>query len=131
MTVFLTLDQVIEIHDRIEPGRAVIAFDDLLSAIGRPTASWRGGYLHSSVLMQGAAFLDGLLQAHGFEDGNKRTAWIATVTFLEVNGITLRDIPQNIASEFVEDVAKHKYELREIATWLAAFDTQNMRPLGT
>lgn len=130
MTVFLTLDQIVAIHDLIEPHHPVISRDNLLSAVGRPSATYEGAYLHQSVYLQAAALLDGLLQAHGFEEGNKRTAWVATVLFLELNQVTMRYIPQNVVADFVVDVANHQYAFNDIAMWLAANDEDNVRPIA-
>lgn len=37
-----------------------------------------------------SAYAYGLARGHGFSDGNKRTAWLATRLFLTDNGCTLR-----------------------------------------
>lgn len=47
--------------------------DSILGAIGRPYH----GY-HRSIHKKAAALLHGLATSHGFNDANKRTAWLAT-----------------------------------------------------
>ncbi len=47
--------------------------DALQGALGRPYH----GY-HRSIYAKGAALLHGIAAAHGFNDGNKRTAWLLT-----------------------------------------------------
>ncbi len=40
---------------------------------------------------QNLSLTDGICMAHAFIDGNKRTALIACVTFLELNSFTLKN----------------------------------------
>ncbi|MGW2741949.1 hypothetical protein [Streptomyces sp. NPDC001450] len=42
---------------------------------------------------------------HALADGNKRTAWPATATFLARNGVDLTDVDQDVAYDLVIDVA--------------------------
>lgn len=86
----LTLDDVIWIHDTqaltegglpgvLDPAR-------IESALGRPQMHF--DYEGQRDLISLAAVLwHGLSQAHGFTDGNKRTALLAALAFLEANGI--------------------------------------------
>jgi death-on-curing protein len=45
-----------------------------------------------------AAHLHGLASAHGFVDGNKRTAWLATRMFLAINAQSLHFDPADALS---------------------------------
>jgi death-on-curing protein len=100
MPEFLTLEQVIEIHDDLIkefgglPG--IANFNLLESAIAQPQASFSGDYLHPDVASQAAAYLYHLCCNHAFLDGNKRTATAATLTFLEANGYRLTLSPGEI-----------------------------------
>ena len=58
-----------------------------------------------SLLLDLAARLAyGLAKNHGFVDGNKRTAFIATYTFLAMNGIVIQASQQSVI-EAVEALA--------------------------
>jgi death-on-curing protein len=61
----------------------------LASAIGQPQVSFDGTYAHDGPFEMAAAYLFHLARNHPFVDGNKRTALLAAVVFLDINGITL------------------------------------------
>jgi death-on-curing protein len=61
----------------------------LLSAVMAPRATWDGAPLYPSLADMAAAYAYGLAQNHPFTDGNKRTAFVVALAFLEVNGIRL------------------------------------------
>jgi death-on-curing protein len=54
---------------------------------------------------QAAALLHALATNHPLVDGNKRTAWLATATFLALNGVDLAGVDQDAAYALVIDVA--------------------------
>jgi len=55
------------------------------SACHRPAASAFGEDAYPTLLLKAAALLHSLTANHPFIDGNKRTAWLATVVFLRDN----------------------------------------------
>ena len=87
-TVYLTVAEVLAIHeDQIEryggsPG--VRDLGQLEAALFRPQT----GY-YADRIAEAAALWESLSQNHAFVDGNKRTAFAVTFTFLSINGITL------------------------------------------
>ena len=88
MTDYLTLVEVLAIHaDQIERygGSPGVRDAGLLeAALYRPQT----GY-YADLVEQAAALWESLSQNHPFIDGNKRTAFAATYTFLEINGAQL------------------------------------------
>jgi len=88
--VFLTLDDVIEMHaEQIERYGGAHGLRDragLESAIATPQATFGGEWLHGSVPAMAAAYLFHLCQNHAFLDGNKRIGANAAITFLLING---------------------------------------------
>lgn len=96
---FLTLDEVLVIHQLVlEHAGGTTGVRDLgllESAIYRPQT----GYYPDLVEMA-AALLESLLINHPFLDGNKRTALVATDTFLRINGFRLELDPAS-AYEFI------------------------------
>ncbi|MFD3921768.1 type II toxin-antitoxin system death-on-curing family toxin [Streptomyces sp. NPDC058595] len=76
----------------------------LESATHRPSAAMFGEEAYPDLLDKAAALLQSLAVNHPLFDGNKRTAWLACVTFLALNGVQLRpDI--DAAERLVIDVA--------------------------
>lgn len=92
--VFLTQETVLRIHDTlIERFGGASGLRDaglLASALAAPQASFGGQFLNSSLPEMAASYLVGLVQNHPFLDGNKRTAYAVTATFLRLNGLRLR-----------------------------------------
>jgi death on curing protein len=91
--IFIELEDVIRAH-----AEALAAFGGsnglrseelLLSAVMAPRATWDGAPLYASLVEMAAAYAYGVAQNHPFVDGNKRTAFIVALAFLEVNGVCL------------------------------------------
>ena len=84
MTDYLTLQEVLAIHaDQIERYGGIHGVRDhglLESALYRPQT----GY-YADLIEEAAALWESLAQNHPFLDGNKRTAFAATYTFLAIN----------------------------------------------
>jgi death-on-curing protein len=85
MTGYLTLQEVLAIHgDQIERYGGAHGVRDhglLESALYRPQT----GY-YADLIEEAAAMWESLAQNHPFIDGNKRTAFAVTYTFLAING---------------------------------------------
>ena len=76
--VFLSLDEILEIHEQqIERYGGSQGLRDaaaLESAVATPQATFGGEFLHTSIPAMAAAYLFHLCQNHAFIDGNERTA---------------------------------------------------------
>src|ERR1700723_3634303 len=87
--VFLSLDEILEIHEQqIERYGGAAGLRDpagLESAVATPQATFGGEFLHPSIPAMAAAYLFHLCQNHAFIDGNKRVGANAAITFLLMN----------------------------------------------
>lgn len=85
MTDYITVVEVLAIHDdQIERYGGSLGIRDiglLESALFRP----QSGYC-ADLIEEAAALWESLAQNHPFIDGNKRTAFAVTFTFLFING---------------------------------------------
>lgn len=85
MTDYLTVIEVLAIHDdqieRYGGGAGVRDRGLLEAALFRPQT----GY-YVDLIEEAAALWESLAQNHPFIDGNKRTAFAVTYTFLAING---------------------------------------------
>ena len=94
MTDYLTVVEVLAIHaDQIERYGGADGMRDrglLEAALYRPQT----GY-YADLIEEAAALWESLAQNHPFIDGNKRTAFAVTYTFLAINGgrITAKALP--------------------------------------
>ena len=112
MTAYLDLPQAAAIA--ADMGLHVRDIGLLSSAVARPESSMFGVEAYPELFTKAAALFSSLAQNHPFFDGNKRFAWVATLTFLEFNGVVL-DVPNDEAFDLVLAVAQSRLELAEIA----------------
>ena len=88
---FLSVADILGLHRRqIERYGGTKGLRDLgllQSAVSLPAASFDGAWLHGSLEEMAAAYLFHVCQNHPFLDGNKRTAAMAMLVFLRVNGL--------------------------------------------
>ena len=95
LPIFLTLAEVIDIHNnQIElygGQNGVRDFGLLHSALAQPEASFADQWLHEDIFLMSAAYAFHICQNHPFFDGNKRTALVSALVFLELNNISLDD----------------------------------------
>jgi death on curing protein len=119
--VALRLIELLAIHDRVieETGGAFGIRDMglLNAAILKPHTALFGVNMYPSVHEQAAVLLEALANYHGFVDGNKRTAFVATARFLAVQGYDL-DATQQGVVQLMRHVATKKYSITDIQTWL-------------
>lgn len=79
-----------------------------LAAYGEPTA-----------FDLAAAYAFGIAKNHPFVDGNKRVAFVASITFLELNGWQFVAAEEDAAMAFLA-LAGGKMSEREITRWMEA-----------
>lgn len=105
---FLTLQEVLAAHARAKGILIASAIDhvhrmDLLeSAVARPQNAL--AYEGADLVAQAATLMWGLVRDHPFSDGNKRTALVSTVAFLEINDRTL-EMPDDEKFDLVVGIA--------------------------
>ena len=119
MTEWLVPDDVVVFHDALT-NAPLIDRGKLEGAVARPQATFEGVLLHPSVFAQASVLVHGLCQAHAFLDGNKRTAWVATLTFLSRNGIEVRLLSAIEMSDYMVEVAQGIHSPEDTAFWFAA-----------
>ena len=66
-----------------------------------------------------AAYAFGIIQNHPFNDGNKRTGFIAAVLFLELNGFELK-CDERDAIETIFAVAAGRFSEKQLIQWIRA-----------
>lgn len=76
------------------------------SAICEPMKSFAGQDLYPDIITKAACYLRSLAMNHSFFDGNKRTALLSTIIFLELNGYKVtcdNSTLYNLTKEIVEN----------------------------
>lgn len=87
------------------------------SAMARPQSSAFGQDAYPTLPLKAAALLHSLVGNHALVDGNKRLGWLATVTFLGINGFEV-DLKDDDAYQLVWDIAAGQLNLEEIVVRL-------------
>lgn len=116
---YLTIADVIAIHDmqieRFGGGDGLRDPGALESALFRP----QSGY-YSDLVQEAAALWESLSQNHPFVDGNKRTAFVSTIVFLDLNNLVLT-VSSNAALEFVKNCYENaRANYAQFEPWLRA-----------
>jgi death-on-curing protein len=90
---FLTLTEVLEFHEDLirefggSPGIRDLGLAE--AALAMPQSGAGEEFFHAFPFEMAAAYLYHVTQNHPFIDGNKRTAFVAALTFLELNGFVV------------------------------------------
>ncbi|TET30024.1 MAG: type II toxin-antitoxin system death-on-curing family toxin, partial [Anaerolineales bacterium] len=92
----------------------------LLSALGRPQATFEGKELHPTNYQKAAALSDSMINNHPFVDGNKRTGIGAAVLFLSLNGYVLTASNQELL-DLTMKIAQKKTAIEEVANWFEKY----------
>ena len=117
--VWLPIEVVYVVHDRqiVRHGGTPGIRDKALIEMGcaRPLNLW--AYAKPDLYDLAAGYAFGIAKAHGFIDGNKRTALVAGFTFLRLNKVSL--VPDQIeAVRMMEGLADDTVPEAEFARWL-------------
>ena len=117
MTDYLTVVEVLTIHDdQIERYGGASGLRDrglLEAALFRPQT----GY-YADLIEEAAALWESLSQNHPFIDGNKRTAFAVTYTFIFVNGLYLTASSSETERFVLSLYAYNKFNFQNLHQWL-------------
>ena len=85
---YLDLDDLITLAELLLGSPAPVRdIGQLGSATARPMTSAFGEDAYPDLWTKAAALLQSVVCTHALVDGNKRLGWLATATFLSINGI--------------------------------------------
>ena len=135
---YLTEEDVLSIHNSLVSDFAMS--DDPISppevrdinlvgsAISRQHTSWGNELKYQTVEMTAAALMHSLVFNHCFYNGNKRTALVSMLAFLDMNSV-IATCTENELYQFTLNVARHKIvdsrldrlndrEVHEMALWI-------------
>lgn len=124
MTEFLTAEDLLVIAVNATGAQPLVRDYGLLeSAASRPQASVLGADAYPDNWTKAAALGHSVIRNHPLLDGNKRLAWVAMRTFLELNDAPPLRADVDEAERLVIDIASGELdEVTEIA--------KRLRPLG-
>ena len=121
---FPTIEEVVAIHDvairEFGGSTGLRDMGALASAIMRPQI----GY-YDSLIEEAAALLESLAMNHPFVDGNKRTAFYATDSFLRKNGSFIDCDNDEAYNFFMRLFETNSFRIAELREWLE----EHVKPL--
>ena len=114
---YLGVEDILDIHanqiERYGGSHGVRDQAGLESAVARP----QSGY-YDDLVSEAAALWESLSQNHPFVDGNKRTAFASTHSFLFINGVEIT-ADQDQTYEFIMDAfERREMNFDRLETWL-------------
>jgi death on curing protein len=121
MILFVPQDVIIDLHDeqiRLYGGKSGILNPNALdAAIHMPQQTHDGQYLHSTIYEMAAAYAYYLVLDHAFVEGNKRTARMTMVTFLELNGLEIT-VSEDETVEVMMSIENKTMNKQQVTEWL-------------
>lgn len=114
MTVFLTVGDVVALHEQEVGANLLADFGLLESAVLRPQTSIGGEDAYPDLHTKAAAMFHSLARNHAFVDGNKRIAVAATALFYLLNGHDLEAEAGDVAALAI-DTAEGLVTVADIA----------------
>ena len=114
---YLSVEEVIELHDREVPHAPVIDMGRLDSAVAAPQHTFNGADVLPDIHAKAAALMRSLVMNHCFQDGNKRAAVLSVYAFYGFNGYLLI-ADQAALIHLAVDIAVDHYDIEKIADYL-------------
>src|SRR5215469_5386330 len=117
MTDYLTVAEVLAMHadqiDRYGGSHGVRDPGLLEAALFRPQTGYYAGLIEEAT-----ALWESMSQNHPFIDGNKRTAFAATYTFLAINGARLTADAQETYDFVAGLYERNHFHFEQLVAWL-------------
>jgi death-on-curing family protein len=126
---FLSVEQVLYIHDELlgrYGGSAIPGHRGEVEGLSAAVFAVENSY-YEDVLALAGAYAVYIVMGHVFGDGNKRAGSGAALTFLQLNGVTLRVPPQKLRDAMLELQARAEKEPRPPANELVAWMAKRLR----
>ena len=90
------------------------------SAVLLPQQTFGGEDLYPKIIDKASCYLRSLAMDHPFYDGNKRTALLSTIIFLEMNGYKIT-CNNDTLYNFTKEIVENKYSIEKIANRLNSY----------
>lgn len=130
MTRYLTVAEVVELHDRIMErtgARPEALRDEGLLESAMMRAQTAAYYEEADLVTQAVLMAVGISQNQPFVDGNKRAAFVTLDVFLRINGLEFRGAPLDLAMQ-IEQIAEEPERRAEATTDLEHWLRERVSP---
>ena len=119
--ILLSREQILYLHSKLinaTDGIDGIRDEGLLdSALQTPFQAFGGEELYPSVPQKAARLCYGLIQNHAFYDGNKRIGVYVMLVFLELNGVEIDCVDEELVALGL-GVASGEMQDKDIMLWI-------------
>lgn len=128
--VEISVEEIIALHnsvvERFKITQGIINQGNLDAVTRRPELKINNEYVYKDSFSKAASILEGIIRWHPFADGNKRTALLATIYYLKLEGYGLA-VPLS-AVRYTVTIAKNNNTddkstqklIKKISRWLRA-----------
>ncbi len=117
---YLTAEHVLSYHDDILRGtledKGLAAHTSINSALHRIDDHILYADL-DDIYEIAALYGIAIAKGHCFNNGNKRTALVSMIAFLEINNIEI-DVADDVIEEVMVDIATNKMDINQLTNWL-------------
>lgn len=118
----LTVDDVIDINKYIISnfgGSHTVLNKSLLEqSVNSPYHTFGGQDLYETTIDKAVQLCYSLCKNHCFADGNKRTALISMLVFLDINNVNVNNLDHSSLSSLINGVAEGSKNKQAIHNWL-------------
>ncbi len=132
----LTTNDLLYLHSVVEAKFKVftgVKDLGLVQAIAdRPNQKLYGSFIpYPDVFAKAASIMEGIIRMHPFYDGNKRTALLAAIAYLELNGykmivpLSAVRFTVNIAKTTKNDTESNAILIKKISKWMKKLSAKN------
>jgi death on curing protein len=108
---------ILETRDTVPEQTHVLKPGVLELALELPRKCMYGQELYPDLFEKAAVLMRELIRGHAFEAANKRTGYMAALTFLDENGYALTSVVDDAIS-FTVRIAMDELSVKEVADWL-------------
>lgn len=119
--IYLTLEEVLALHEisikEFGGSQGIRDLGLLESAVMQPQQSFGGADLYESLWDKASALCYSLCKNHPFIDGNKRTAALAMLVFIDLNDLEVI-VPKGAIYEVTMKVAEGSLSREQLAQWI-------------
>ena len=120
---YISLEQLLQLHvlaiEQFGGSGGLRDLGRLEAALATQRQAVFGEELYRGVYEKAAALCRGIIGDHPFADGNKRTAMLTAVTFIEINGVQFV-AKKGELEDFAVQVAVEHLDVPTVAAWLRA-----------
>ena len=137
--VDICVDEIISIHDRVSKQfgipQGIINKGNLVAVVDRPNTVINGKEVFPDIHSKSASLVEGIIRWHPFADGNKRTALLTMMHYLQLEGYGFA-LPLS-AVRYTVKIAENQYLdeehtkklLREVTRWIKNHSVRTEREM--